>query len=458
MKSISTTKIFLFLAFYCTMINPTFSQNTWKMLTNTGSEIYITTSGLDVRLFFRKNLDEWYLVFGKTQNFSGLKIYSLKIRKRDNPDIQINLNSLKETSTAYLIKVPHSTIPALQKGDDIEVSTSKGKHSVPLTGTALAVSKIYKNIGQAREDIAGLYDDDEETIRNSKASDTNDNKMYAALATSRNGKSYGWSFNFESGLDSRLKAKSECEKNSDGDCAVKLVLRGPACIAYSHNPQSGGAYGWALNKQPSAAISRAKSECTKRNGNASCQNHVWSCNTKDGEYSNEIKLVFEAINNSKSTPKDNDDPNATGQCIMQFVYLCRTNDKNLFSSVNSMGRNFISFPGCGEEDAKSLFYNIESQSWFKHYFGQTQGKNIPRHVSDSLVDDTNRFFNEATKIIPNCSPQLTASTTEKNIRKYLQIAFFKQGPQFENAVKRKDEGFAKQTAKSQHYFLPFKVK
>ncbi|MHA7773228.1 DUF4189 domain-containing protein [Roseibium sp. M-1] len=130
------------------------------------------------------------------------------------------------------------------------------------------------------------------TQQSSSASSNSTEKQqpkFAALAVSNEDGTYGWSFDYSSRQGAEQNALDECSRHSSS-CNVKLVLKGPACIAY-HYQKGQSVYGWGFSKDSGTAQQRAAGECSKRNGGQNCGAHVWSCNARTNE---PVEVLHEA--------------------------------------------------------------------------------------------------------------------------------------------------------------------
>lgn len=107
---------------------------------------------------------------------------------------------------------------------------------------------------------------------------------FGALAVDRFGVfAYGSSYNYPDRASARQRALNECASRGE-TCRIVLEFAGSGCASYhTVDDKDGAAWGWGTASTRHEAQSRSQSECLARSGGAACGNHVWSCNSDDGD-------------------------------------------------------------------------------------------------------------------------------------------------------------------------------
>lgn len=179
---------------------------------------------------------------------------------------------------------------------------------------------------------------------------TQDQRLFAALSVENETGTFGFAFDQPSEALARARARQECESRGGAGCSDKLVLRGPACIAYHSNPGS-SAFGWGYSKDQGAAQSRAAQECSERNG-GTCNSDAWSCNTRSGA---ETDVVYEAEN-------DLTVPAAEG-CRQLFIRLeCYTDNAKEETDYRA-GPFAVDYPGCKTDENGAITYKYKKDGF-----------------------------------------------------------------------------------------------
>lgn len=178
-----------------------------------------------------------------------------------------------------------------------------------------------------------------------------DPRLFAALAVQNSDGTFGYAFDHQREAEARDVARAECERNGGTDCKVKLVLRGPACIAYSSNPGS-TAFGWGYNKDQGTAQSRAAQECQDRNG-AACASAAWSCNTRTSQAT---EVLFEAENARTATET------TLAGCMGLVILSCYKDGRSNDFQYQSPWFN-LDYPGCNQDHPRQITYKYKKNDY-----------------------------------------------------------------------------------------------
>ncbi|MGL5081624.1 MAG: DUF4189 domain-containing protein [Microcoleaceae cyanobacterium] len=95
---------------------------------------------------------------------------------------------------------------------------------------------------------------------------------YGAIASSPDGKIWGYSYDYPTQEQAERKAMEECQRSSS-DCKIQVWFKN-ACGALARDPQ--GKLGWAWAATQEQAETQAISACGERN----CQVETWICTTR----------------------------------------------------------------------------------------------------------------------------------------------------------------------------------
>jgi hypothetical protein len=224
---------------------------------------------------------------------------------------------------------------------------------------------------------------------------------FAALVVSGADSTYAWSFDHDSRRAAEQRALKECGARAGDGCDVKLVLKGPACIAY-HNVPGENVYGWGMSTDRGTAMSLAQKECAKRNLGETCKANVWSCNTR---YPAPIEVLVEK---QMSPAKAADTADSGKGCHIMLSYTCNNfdnvshNGKTApYINVDAFPEERIDFPGCGTTDAtRSLKWDWKAGSWTKYH----QGADIPADVKERAKARLAAFTQKVKSAYPACRP------------------------------------------------------
>ncbi len=230
---------------------------------------------------------------------------------------------------------------------------------------------------------------------------------FVALAVSHADAVYGFGYEFESQGAAETRALEECRSRQGRECDVKVVVRGPGCAAYRYNPGQ-SVYGWAYSTDRRAAENRAADECSKRNGNKSCQADAWACNER-GRDPVEVAVLLE-----KEMPPV--EPASGGSCFVMLTHGCdnfanATHDGKRFAAitVSSFPDWKVSFPKCGsDDDHDSVGWNWTKNSWTTY----TTDRGIPETIKTQMKSILGKYRSAVQSQFPNCGkPKNYSSTT-----------------------------------------------
>ncbi|MEO0401409.1 MAG: DUF4189 domain-containing protein [Pseudomonadota bacterium] len=195
--------------------------------------------------------------------------------------------------------------------------------------------------------------------------------LFAALAVKNGDGTFGFAFDQPSEAAARESALSECRSRGGDGCEAKLVLRGPACIAY-HSSPGASAFGWGYAKHDVDATNRAASECQTHNGDKTCRSTAWSCNTRTDA---PIDVVFEAPNAGVV----NVPPYDLSACHILTHVECRTDSQKVKTNF-VFGITQVDYPGChNEKYASSGTTYTVSKDWFRKSTLGLSDAGVPAH-------------------------------------------------------------------------------
>ncbi|ERP92851.1 hypothetical protein Q669_31800 [Labrenzia sp. C1B10] len=243
---------------------------------------------------------------------------------------------------------------------------------------------------------------------------------FAALAVKNSDGTFGYAFDHDTREEAVERAVAECTKRGGENCDTKLVLSGPACIAYHSEPDS-SVFGWGFSKDQGAATSRAAKECASRNDDMVCRSTSWSCNTR---MEAPVNVVFEAPNDSKR---------GVGACHAVLHMRCnnfenlKTKKGTVINGINIHAglKQMIEIDGCGATGKSGMLvvYKRGDGNWKK----LDSSKDFTADDRAKVRPILERYRDTAKSIYPACEVQsvsISMSQSKEKLAHHLEAQWY----------------------------------